>query len=92
MEIIKSILNFIKKHPYITVFAIFTIVTFFEGYESRDWNFAGYYFVALCVCAIISPFVRRARERKERREDAEHLARQIALEQDKIKNPDKYNQ
>ena len=92
MKTLNKVLTFIKDHPYITTFLIFTILCFFDGAEQRQWNFHGYYIMALLVCCVISPFVRRYNDKKERIAEADHLAKQIALEQDKIANPDKYKE
>lgn len=87
---IKAIWKFIKKHPVITIFIFCLVLAFIDGYPKGEYNIAGHFLLALFLTALVAPFIRNARIRKQRREEADHLAKQIALEQDKLAHPEKY--
>lgn len=80
---ISKIINFVVVHPIWSIIITGLIITFFTGFKSREWNFAGGFLITLIIFAFFAPFIRKARDKKERREDIDYLAEKIAEEQKK---------
>lgn len=87
INIFKASLKFILKHPIITTTIICLILCFIDGRENRQWNIAGYAFLELFIIALLSPYIRKLRQDKQAKEDADYLAKKIA---DEIKHPENH--
>ena len=77
MNTIKKMINFVVDHPIISMIITGLIITFVEGYSTREWNFAGCFFVAIFIFALLAPFIRKAREKKERKEEIDYLVNKL---------------
>lgn len=73
--------NFVICHPILTMFITWFVITFIDGYKTRNWNFAGCALLTLIIFAFFAPFIRNARAKKERKEEIDYLAKRIAEEQ-----------
>lgn len=76
-----KIFDFIKKHPIISIWIITFILYMINAMKTGNPNPAGYFIIGLFLMALFSPLIRRARRRKENKEDMDYLAKKIAEEQ-----------
>lgn len=82
-KIISKIINFVVNHPIWSIIITGLVITFFSGFETREWNFAGGFLITLLIFAFFAPFIRKAKDKKERKEEIDYLAKKIAEEQKK---------
>ena len=78
-----KIFDFIKKHPIWTIWIATFILYMINAVTTNNPNPAGYFILGLFLMALFSPLIRRARRRKENKEDMDYLAKKIAEEQKK---------
>lgn len=90
LNLLNSIWNFIKNHMIWSALILCFILCFADGFKTNEYNIAGYACVFGALVALLAPFIRNQRIKKQRKEENEYLAKQIALEQDKIAHPEKY--
>lgn len=83
MNLIKKIVNFVINHPIWSIVITGLVITFIDGYSTRSWNFGGCFFLTIIIFAFLAPFIRKARDKKERKEEIDYLAKRIAEEQKK---------
>ena len=76
-----KIFDLIKKHPIITIWIVTFILYMINAMSTGNPNPAGYFIIGLFLMALFSPLIRRARRRKENKEDMDYLAKKIAEEQ-----------
>ena len=79
----RNIINFIKNHPIWTIWIITFVLYMINAIKTGNPNPAGYALVGLFLMAAAAPFIRRARRKKERKEEIDYLAKRIAEEQNK---------
>lgn len=84
MTIIKKIINFIIDHPIISMLVTGLIFTFVAGYSTKQWNIA-YFLPAIILFAFLAPFIRKAQAKKQKKNEADYLAKKIAEEVNKNK-------
>lgn len=90
MKWAKKIWKFIYSHPIWTLIISWLIIYFAYSLATKTYNPGGCLLLATFIFSLFSPFIRRARSNEARRNEAEFLAKQIALEQDKLAHPEKY--
>lgn len=73
-------MKFIKNHPVWTTIIICFILCLANGYKSGEYDILGYIFLCLIILAAISPIIRKLNRKKEEKNNADYLAKQIALE------------
>ena len=78
-----KLINFIKKHPIWTIWIITLILYFINAFKTGNLNPTGYFLIGLFITAAAAPFIRRARRKKERKEEIDYLAKRIVEEQNK---------
>ena len=78
-----KILNLIKKHPIITIWIVTFILYMVDGMKNGVPNPAGYFIIGLFLTALFAPLIKRARRKKENKENMDYLAKKIAEEQSK---------
>lgn len=101
MKLFKSIWNFIAWHPLYT-WGIIWLTWILIYYAATDKIYIGFCFLmAIVTMGFLSLPIRRTRNREFDRQEAEQkriqkekdmdeLARRIAIEQDKLNHPEKY--
>ena len=78
-----KIFNSIKNHPIWTIWIVTFILYMINAVNSGNPNPAGYFILGLFITAAAAPIIRRLRDRKEKKEDMDYLAKRIAEEQKK---------
>lgn len=76
-----KIINLIKSHPIWTIWIATLILYLINAVSTNNPNPAGYCFLGLFLMAAFSPLIRRARRKKEHKEEMDYLAKKIAEEQ-----------
>ena len=76
-------INIIKNHPIWTIWISTFLLYMINAISTGNPNPAGYFILGLFITAAAAPIIRRVRNKKERKEDMDYLAKRIAEEQKK---------
>lgn len=76
-------INIIKNHPIWTIWIATFLLYMINAINTGNPNPAGYFILGLFITAAAAPIIRRVRNKKERKEDMDYLAKRIAEEQKK---------
>ena len=78
-----KIINLIKNHPIWTIWIAVFVLYLINAGSTGNPNPTGYFILGLFITAAAAPIIRRVRNKKERKEDMDYLAKRIAEEQKK---------
>lgn len=76
-------INIIKNQPIWTIWIATFLLYMINAINTGNPNPAGYFILGLFITAAAAPIIRRVRNKKERKEDMDYLAKRIAEEQKK---------
>lgn len=78
-----KIINLIKQHPIWTIWIVTVIIYLFNSIKTGDPNPAGFICLGFFLMALFSPWIKRARRKKERKEEIDYLTKKITEQQKK---------